>query len=77
MLNYESDTFAQLSYLFDNLESYGRCTTSLESIKRAGWTRSDFSYLERLGYVIRTTSDIEITMSGQECYLRTYNSMIN
>lgn len=77
MLNYRSDTFAQLSLLYENFETTGRCATSLESINRDGWNRSDFFYLERLGYVIRTETDITITVSGQECYLYTYNDYVN
>ena len=76
MLNYTSDTFAQLSFLIYSLESYGRATTSIEAIRRAGWKRSDFSYLESLGYVVRTTSDITITDAGIDCYFRTFDSMI-
>lgn len=76
MLNYTSDTFAQLSFLYGNLESYGRATSSLEAIRSAGWKRSDFSYLESLGYVVRTTSDITITVAGIDCYFRTFDNMI-
>lgn len=76
MLNYTSDTFKQLSFLYGNLESYGRARTSLEAIRSEGWGRSDFSYLESLGYVIRTESDITITDTGIDCYFRTFDNMI-
>ena len=76
MLNYNSDEFGVLSWLYSNYESYGRVVTSLERAKNTGLSRKDFSYLASLGYVTLTTTDITLNESGMLCYFRTFEEMI-
>ena len=72
-LNYDSEDYKILSYLYSRYESYGRITTTIEEIQSVGWNRTHMHYLDSLGYITLTTTDVDLNDLGMRCYLESFD----